>query len=374
MMTSTRTSRDYKFMRLALALARKGLGKVSLNPLVGCVIVNNGKIVGEGYHEYFGGRHAEINALREAGDKAVGSTLYVTLEPCNHVGKTPPCTDAIIDAGVSRVVAAVRDPSPKVNGKGLLRLKRKSIEVSEGILAEEAKRMNSFYFKKRRDRSRKVIVKFAMSIDGKIATWTGDSKWISSKLSRVFVHRLRTDVDAVIVGANTAFRDDPALTSHGVGGNPVRIVIDPRLRVPLNRRVFDATAPTIIFHTSANSVTKLAALRRKKILAVRLRQKNGKIKFQDIIARLYDYSIFNVLIEGGGETIASALEARVVTDILVFIAPKIIGGKSAITPVEGSGVAEVKNALQLPTMNVRKVGTDLLLHATMSRLIKERRG
>lgn len=360
-------------MRTALVLARKGLGKVSPNPMVGCVIVNNGKVVGKGYHEYFGGPHAEINALREAGDEAVGSTLYVTLEPCNHVGKTPPCTDAIIKAGVSRVVAAVQDPNPRVKGRGLVRLKQKSIEVSEGILAEEAKRMNSFYFKKRRNRKTKVVVKFAMSIDGKIATWTGDSKWISSKPSRQFVHRLRTDMDAVIVGANTALRDDPALTSHGVGRNPVRIVIDPRLRVPVNRRIFDATAPTIIFHTCANGTAKLAALRRKRILAVRLRQKNGKIKFQDIIARLYDYSIFNVLIEGGGETIASALEADVVTDILVFIAPKIIGGKSAITPVEGSGVAEVKNAFQLLATHVRKIGTDFLLHATMSRLRKSRR-
>ncbi|MCX6142494.1 MAG: bifunctional diaminohydroxyphosphoribosylaminopyrimidine deaminase/5-amino-6-(5-phosphoribosylamino)uracil reductase RibD [Ignavibacteriales bacterium] len=363
-----------RYMKLALALAKKGKGKVSPNPMVGCVIVNNGEVVGKGHHEFFGGPHAEVNALREAGDKAGGSTLYVTLEPCNHFGKTPPCTDAIIKAGVSRVVAAVRDPNPKMKGRGLERLKRKSIEVSEGILAEEARRVNSSYFKMRRYRGRKVIIKFAMSIDGKIATRTGDSKWISSNTSREYVHRLRTDVDAVIVGANTALRDDPGLTSHGMGRNPVRIVIDPRLKVPLNRRVFDGTAPTIVFHSSTNTKGKLTALRKRRILAVRLHQRNDKIKFQDIIARLNDYSIFKVLIEGGGETIASVLEAGVVTDILVFISPKIIGGKSAITPVEGLGVAEVKNALQLLDTNVRKIGTDFLLHARVARPKQEGRG
>ncbi len=372
-MTSTRRSRDMGFMRLALALATKGRGKVHPNPLVGCVIVNNDRIVGRGYHEYFGGPHAEINALKEASEKAVGSTLYVTLEPCNHSGKTPPCTDAIIKAGVSRVVAAVRDPNPKMNGRGLERLRRNSIKVSDGILAKEARKANSSYFKMRRHRGRRVIIKFAMSLDGKIATRTGDSKWISSDASREYVHRFRADVDGVIVGANTGVRDDPGLTSHGMGRNPVRIVIDPRLRVPLNRRLFDGTAPTILFHSSTTMSRKLTALRKKRILTVRLPQRNGKMKFQDIIAKLHDYSIFKVFIEGGGETIASALTGGVVTDILVFIAPKIIGGKSAITPVEGSGVADVKNAVRLLHTNARKIGTDFLLHARVARPNQEGR-
>lgn len=360
-------------MRLALALAKKGKGKVSPNPMVGSVVVNNGTIVGKGYHEYFGGPHAEMNALREAGDKAMGSTLYVTLEPCNHFGKTPPCTESIIKAGVTRVVVAVRDPNPKMNGKSLERLEEQSIEISKGILAVEARRMNAHYFKLRHDQRRQVIIKFAMSVDGKIATRRGDSKWISCETSRAFVHRLRSEMDAVIVGANTATIDDPELTSHGMGRNPVRIVIDPCLKVPLKSRLFDGTAPTIVFYTSAQRERKRSALEKEKIFAVRMKGRDGRIDFQDIIERLNNYSIFKVLIEGGGETIASALEAGVVTDVLAFISPKIIGGKNAKTPVEGSGVGEVRNAPQLLNPKITKIGTDFLLHARTARPGKVRR-
>jgi diaminohydroxyphosphoribosylaminopyrimidine deaminase / 5-amino-6-(5-phosphoribosylamino)uracil reductase len=359
--SNSRTSR--RTMRLALALAKKGNGKVFPNPMVGCVIVDGDAIVGRGYHKYFGGPHAEICALTQAGKKANGSTMYVTLEPCNHVGKTPPCTDAIIRSGVKRVVVASLDPDAKVRGKGIKKLRDSSVEVTAGLMKREATKLNAHYMKSRRDTKALVIVKAAMSADGKIATRIGDSKWISSRRSRAFVHKLRSTVDAIVVGHNTTVRDNPRLTSHGAGRNPVRVILDANLRVPLRSNIFDGKAPTIVLHTASSSKEKLKRLQKKRIITVRMPHRSGTIGFRDIIAKLKQFSLERILIEGGGETIASAFESGVVTDLVLFIAPKIIGGRTAITPVEGLGIADVRNSLKLHDLTIAKIGPDIMLTA-----------
>ncbi len=358
---------NIKYMRLALSLARNGRGKVWPNPMVGCVIVNDERIVGKGCHEYFGGPHAEINALTQAGKKALGSTMYVTLEPCNHVGKTLPCTDAIIRAGVKRVVAATFDPNKNVRGKGLRELRDNSIEVFSGMMKREALRLNAAYMKSRMERNKVVIVKAAMSADGKIATRTGDSKWISSRHSRAFVHRLRTTVDAIVVGRNTITRDDPELTSHGAGPNPVRVVLDTNLTVPMSSKALDNNAPTIVFFAGNPARKKLKSLQKRKVMAVRLPFLNGRMDFREIIARLRQFSLDRVLIEGGGETIANAIESGVATDIVLFIAPKIVGGRMAKTPVEGSGIANIRDSIRLTYCDISRIGSDFVLTAKLGK-------
>jgi diaminohydroxyphosphoribosylaminopyrimidine deaminase / 5-amino-6-(5-phosphoribosylamino)uracil reductase len=350
-------------MRIALSLAKKAGGKVWPNPKVGCVIVNNGRIVGRGYHHYFGGPHAEINALAQAGKKAFGATMYVTLEPCIHVGKTPPCSEAIIKAGIKRVIAATLDQDAKVRGKGLRRLREKSIKTSHGLLSGQAHKINPAYMKSRRGNSTKVIVKAAMSADGKIATRTGDSKWISSSQSRAMVHKLRSNVDAIIVGSNTVLRDDPMLTSHGTGRNPVRVILDSRLKSPLSSRVFDGSVPTIVFFSNSTNPKKLAAIRRKNILTVQMPSRNNRMNFGDVVDKLRKFSLSRVLIEGGGETIASAIDSGKVTDIMFFLSPKIIGGRNARTPVEGLGIARVRDSIALRAPQMKRIGTDFVLTA-----------
>jgi diaminohydroxyphosphoribosylaminopyrimidine deaminase / 5-amino-6-(5-phosphoribosylamino)uracil reductase len=368
-MTALGQGNHRKYMRMALSLARKGRDRVFPNPMVGCVIVNDGSIVGRGYHERFGGPHAEINALAQAGRNAKGSTLYVTLEPCNHTGKTPPCTDAIIKAGIRHVVAAALDPDTKVSGKGLRRLSKNSIRISSGLMKKEAMKLNNAYVNSRKAAKKQVIVKAAMSIDGKIATRTGDSKWISSGHSRAIVHELRSRVDAIVVGSNTVLRDNPRLTSHGVGRNPVRVVLDSHLRIPLRSRVFDGKAPTIVFFADANLQNRLAAFRKRNIITVRMPRGSNGMLLKDVIAKLRQFSLNRILIEGGGEIIASAFESGFVTDVVLFVAPKIIGGRTAKTVVEGIGVAKVRNALVLRDSRIIRVGPDWMLTA---RIINKR--
>ena len=354
---------DIKYMRIALALAARGMNRVHPNPMVGCIIVRDGKIVGRGHHDFFGGPHAEVMALSQARDAARGATLYVTLEPCSHSGKTPPCTDAIIRSGISRVVAAMRDPNPNVSGGGLRTLRKNFVDVTEGVLALKARDLNKDYIRNLKRRTARVAVKFAMSADGKIATRTGDSKWITSVRSRRFVHELRSNFDAIVVGSRTARMDNPALTSHGRGSNPVRVVIDPDLRVPLSHRIFDSSAATVVFHATPSGRRKLAALTKRHVLTVRLSRTRGMIPFEEIVRVLRRFSLTSILIEGGGETIASALEAGVVTEVYVFIAPRIIGGRFAVSGVGGRGVARVAEALKLHHPRLVKIGSDYLLNA-----------
>lgn len=341
-------------------LAGRGKNKTFTNPMVGCVIVKDGRIAGEGFHEYFGGHHAEVNALKKAKEKSKGATLYVTLEPCNHWGKTPPCTDAIIKAGISRVVAAMKDPDPRTAGKGFEKLKNHGIKITTGVLAKNAARLNAGYINALKGRKSHVIAKAAMSLDGKIATKTGDSKWITSPAARAFAHQLRSDVDGILAGINTVIRDNPGLTSHGHGKNPVRIIIDPSLRIPVKSKVLDNQAPAIIFHGSGNR-RKEKILKNKGALLQRVLILNGVINFKLIIKKLAKMAIYRVLIEGGGETLAAALNSGVVDEVFFFIAPILIGGRQAITPFEGHGIAKIANSLHIKAWSVKKLGKDLLI-------------
>ncbi|MCX5782822.1 MAG: bifunctional diaminohydroxyphosphoribosylaminopyrimidine deaminase/5-amino-6-(5-phosphoribosylamino)uracil reductase RibD [Elusimicrobia bacterium] len=366
-----------KFMQIALDLAKKGKGKVEPNPLVGAIVVKGNKIVGKGHHEYFGGPHAEVNALDNAGSDAKGATLYVNLEPCSKWGKTPPCTTKIINSGIRQVVCAMADVNPKNRYQGIKILKKNKVKVINHILFKKACKLNEKYCASFKNKF-SIAVKTAMSLDGKIATKTGDSKWITSEKSRKIVHKLRSQSDAVLVGINTILKDNPELTSHGAGKNPIRVIIDPNLRIHENCRVLnDKKSPIILIYSNAiTSIikNKIIRLQKKAILlpfpptgwkqgeSFHLRGGNrGRIPFKWIIEKLSDISIRKILIEGGGETIANALNDGVVNKIYVFVAPKIIGGRDARTPVEGLGISKIKDALKIKNLKIRKIGTDILI-------------
>ena len=355
---------DEHWMRICLALAERGVGRVSPNPLVGCVIVRNGKKVAEGWHRAFGGPHAEREALKWAGPAAKGATAYINLEPCCHWGKTPPCTDALIAAGVRRVVAAVRDPNRLMSGRGLARLRRAGISVTVGVLEKDAAHLNRAFFKWIRTGLPYVTLKAAATLDGKICTRTGASRWISSPASRRWVHRLRGQVDAVAVGANTALRDNPLLTAHGEGRNPIRILIDGRLAVKPSARVFSKDASTILA-TTLPAARKAGRLRKKGVALIACRpERAGRgVNLKELMRTLGKMYISHVLVEGGGSLNASFIENRLVDEMLVFVAPKVFGGEAARTVVEGEGVSSPGQAWNLRWDYSLRVGPDLLLRA-----------
>lgn len=353
-------SDDEKWMRRALQLAEKGVSGASPNPLVGCVIVKSGKIVGEGFHQFYGSPHAEINALKKAGSKSINATLYTNLEPCCHWGKTPPCTDALIQSGIKRVVAAMADPNPLVRSRGFKKLKAAGIAVKTGVLKKEAEDLNRAFVKFIRHKKPYVIVKAAMSIDGKIASASGESQWITSPASRHFSHRLRTEVDAIMVGAGTVRKDNPLLTSHGQGRNPVRLILSSSGKLPWNSSIFDGKSDTWICCPK----TKKSAPRSAKMEWIRCKEKaRGKIDFDHLMRLLAEKGISKLLIEGGGETVASAIESHSVDEIYFFIAPLLIGGRNAKSAFEGEGFKKIRDAAQLTKMTVRKLGPDLLINA-----------
>jgi diaminohydroxyphosphoribosylaminopyrimidine deaminase/5-amino-6-(5-phosphoribosylamino)uracil reductase len=361
---------DERFMRRALALARRGLGKTSPNPAVGAVLVRKGRIVGEGWHKRAGGPHAEVVALR--GVNARGATLYVTLEPCSTWGRTPPCTDAIIAAGVKRVVVAARDPNPKHNGRGLKMLRGAGIRVEAGLLAGEAAQMNEGFNKWITTGMPLVIAKAGMSLDGKIATRTGDAKWITGEAARREGHRLRAWVDAILVGANTVIRDDPELTvRHGVRGKqPWRVVVDARGRVSRKAKVFtDAhRGRTLVLTTSLATAVWRRYLLRMGINAIVLPHKSGRVDLRAALKALGKRDITSVLVEGGGELHGSLFDARLVDRVALFYAPIVIGGRGAVAAVAGEGVARVGKAVRLRDCRWRRVGKDeMLLEASVAR-------
>ncbi|MCL2484855.1 MAG: bifunctional diaminohydroxyphosphoribosylaminopyrimidine deaminase/5-amino-6-(5-phosphoribosylamino)uracil reductase RibD [Endomicrobia bacterium] len=348
--------RKKKYMQIAIELAEKGEGRVFPNPKVGCVIVKNGKVVGKGYHEYFGGNHAEINALASAGVNAKGSDMYVTLEPCNAYGKRPPCTRGIIKAGIKRVFAAVKDPNVLGSRKTL---GKNGVEVHYGLLSKKAKKLIKDYFVHLKEKTN-VSVKAAMTLDGKIATYNYDSKWITSEKSRDYVHKLRSKYDAVLVGTNTAMKDNPFLTSHNKGRNPVRVVIDSKLKLPKNHHLLDGSVSTVVIYDE-NIKTIPQYLKKDGIILAGVNMNAAKKDFKIIIDKLAGMSLKKILIEGGGDIISSSLFSNVVDDIYFFVAPKIIGGKDAVSVVGGKGVAKIKDAVNTKNMKVKKIGPDLLI-------------
>ncbi len=369
-----REEADRLFMARALALARLGAGRTSPNPMVGAVVVKDGRVVGEGYHQKAGTPHAEVHALRAAGAAAAGATLYVSLEPCNHHGRTPPCTEAIIAAGIRRVVAATRDPNPQVNGSGMARLRAAGIEVVEGVMEEEARELNEAFFHFITTGHPFVVMKYAMSLDGRIATATGESRWISSEPARDYVHRLRAAVDAIMVGVGTVLRDDPQLTARPAGGanrHPVRVIVDSRLRTPPSARALTgrSEAPTWLATTPLAPPERrtaiLDAARRNgcPVEILELPERGGRVDIAALTTELGRRGITSVLLEGGAELNAAALEAGAVRKILCFVAPKLVGGRTAPGPVGGAGIASLAEAWRVERLRAEAVGEDVLLTA-----------
>lgn len=359
-------SKDRQFMKTALRLARRGLGRTSPNPAVGAVIVKKGQIVGRGYHQRAGGPHAEVLALREAGKNAEGATLYVTLEPCNHFGKTPPCTLAILESGITRVVYGMDDPNPHVKGGGGTWLRAQGLKVVKGVLEEECRRLNEAYIKWIVTGLPFVIIKAAVSLDGRIATRTGDSQWISDEPSRLWVHRLRNQVDAILVGIGTVLKDDPRLTVRLPGvktKDPYRVVIDPRLRLPVTARILAEPSKVIVATRNSHPSRKGAVLEKMGVEILPLPEMEGRLSLRTLLTYLGRKGITSLLVEGGSETFAGFLEERQADKILVFIAPCLIGGRRAPGLVGGEGAARISEALPLKEMRARSVGRDILVEA-----------
>jgi diaminohydroxyphosphoribosylaminopyrimidine deaminase / 5-amino-6-(5-phosphoribosylamino)uracil reductase len=359
------SSRDQPYMARALELAVRGQGHVEPNPMVGCVIVRGGRVVGEGYHRRFGGPHAEIEALRAAGARARGALACVTLEPCCHFGKTPPCTDALIAAGVRRVVAAMRDPFPRVRGRGTRLLKKSGIEVAMGLLEAEAMRLNAPYLKLQREHRPWVILKWAQSLDGRIATRTGDSQWISGEPSRRSVHRLRSRVDAVVVGVGTVLADNPQLTCRH--GRPrrvaARIVLDPCLRTPLDARLVRTARkiPTVIVADEGGAKgRRLRPFVERGVEIIGIRTSSEGLDLGALLDELGRRGMTNVLVEGGGRTLGAFHDAGLADEAIVFVAPMLIGGAAARSPLAGLGAERIRDALRPANVQIRRSGEDLM--------------
>ncbi len=323
-------------MLRAVEIAAKGKLFASPNPYVGSVLVKNGRLIAEGAHLVYGGPHAEINALRSAGSRARGATLYTSLEPCSHWGKTPPCAEAVVQAGIKRVAAAMADPNPLVRGRGFKILRKAGVQVDIGVCEKEALDLNRSFIKFIVKKKPYVLIKAAISLDGKIATRAGDSKWISSEISRDFSHRLRSEADAVLVGAETVRRDNPRLTSRGTGRNPVRIVLTRGGKIPKAANIFNHEAPTWIL-------------------------KNQKIP--ELLNDLGSRNISRLLVEGGGEVAAQFIESGEADEFMFFVAPLLIGGRTAKTAFEGTGFSKIGDALKLNIVETRRIGPDIFIRA-----------
>jgi len=352
---------DEFYMRRALRLAAKARGMTSPNPMVGAVIVKDGKVLAENFHKKSGSPHAEAHALEKAGNNARGATLYVNLEPCCHTEKkTPPCTNAIINSGISRLVIGMIDPNPKVSGRGIEELHKAGIQITLGVLEGQAKKLNEAYIKYITTGKPLVILKVAMTLDGKIATPEGQSKWVTSERSRKIVHRLRSSVDVVLTGIGTVKTDDPQLTARiRRGKNPLRIVVDPNFEIPLDARVLQVPPPTTV-------ITKKSEFYEKKNMVldkgVRIVEYEGeKLDLQWLMQQFGEKQITSVLIEAGSSLNAHALEKGIVDKVIFFIAPKMIGGWGSFPAVGGKTFRKLEEAYRLEDITIRRVAEDILI-------------
>ncbi|MCK5761035.1 MAG: bifunctional diaminohydroxyphosphoribosylaminopyrimidine deaminase/5-amino-6-(5-phosphoribosylamino)uracil reductase RibD [Candidatus Delongbacteria bacterium] len=354
---------EIKYMRIALKEALKGKGKVSPNPLVGAVLVKNGKIIGKGAHLKFGDDHAEINAFNNCSGSPIGADLYVTLEPCDHYGKTPPCTKRIIEEKIARVFIATLDPFKKVNGKGADKLKKAGILVNVGILEQEAKKINESFIHYERTGTPFILLKSAVSLDGSIATDTGDSKWISCDKSREYVHKLRNDYDAVLVGKETVKKDDPELTVRMVKGvNPKRVVIDNDLSLDIKHKIFsdENKNNTIILTSKDRDLSqKETILGNQGITVLKINTVNGYLNLNEAMKKLGKLGITSMIVEGGGFTASMFLKEKLVNRINLFIAPLIIGSSKKL--IDNLGIDEISNAIKITDKQVSKFDEDILI-------------
>jgi len=348
-------------MRSALRLAEKAAGRTSPNPMVGAVLVRGGKVVATGYHRRAGGDHAEIDALKRAGRKARGATLYLNLEPCSHYGRTPPCVDALIAAKIKRVVAGMADPNPLVSGRGFRRLRQARIQVRSGVLEADCRKLNESFIKYITRGLPFVLLKSAATLDGKTATATGSSRWVTGRAARGRVHELRNFVDAVIVGVGTVIADDPQLTCRIPGGrNPVRVVLDPRLRMPLTARVLKEAGTTIVVASARAPERKAARLQSLGAEVWRLPSRRDGIPLAAVLKRIAEREMVSVMIEGGAVTAGRALAAKVVDKIALFYAPKIVGG-DGLPIVSSLGIKDMSRSLPVKNVEIETIGNDILL-------------
>jgi diaminohydroxyphosphoribosylaminopyrimidine deaminase/5-amino-6-(5-phosphoribosylamino)uracil reductase len=361
---------DRRFMMRALELARRGEGRVEPNPMVGCALVREGRIVGEGWHQQFGGPHAEVNALAAAGDAARGATAYVTLEPCNHAGKTPPCTQSLVAAGVSRVVAACGDPNPAVSGGGFAALAAAKITVEVGVLGDEAADLIAPFAKLIAARRPWIIAKWAMTLDGKLATHAGDSRWISGEPARAVVHQIRGRVDAILVGRGTAAADDPLLTARPRGARTAtRIVLDSRATISLESQLVRtaAEAPTLIAVSPSAPAGKCRELSARGVEVWRSASADRNARLGELLDELGRRQMTNVLVEGGAGVFGALLDLDAMDEIHVFVAPRIVGGADAKSPVGGHGFNAMAAARELARGHVQQCGEDVYIRGRVQR-------
>ena len=357
---------DIEYMRRAIELAERGVGFTNPNPMVGAVIVKGGKVIGEGWHERCGEWHAERNAFKNCTVSAEGATMYVTLEPCCHYGKTPPCTEAIIEHGIARVVIGMEDPNPLVAGKGIAFLREAGIEVVCGIEEEALREQNRVFLKYISTRLPWVALKAAMTLDGKIATRTGDSKWITGAEARAYVHELRHRFMAILVGIGTAVADDPLLNCRIEGRGvrqPIRVVVDSNARLSLESQLVQTAEEyrTIVAYTRFAPEERVKALREAGVEMLLCEEKEGLVDVRNLLELLGQFGIDSILLEGGGSLNYTFLAEGLADELYAFVAPKIVGGMNAKTPVEGTGVEKMADAINLELKNVLNIGDDVLL-------------
>jgi diaminohydroxyphosphoribosylaminopyrimidine deaminase / 5-amino-6-(5-phosphoribosylamino)uracil reductase len=354
---------DEQWIRKVLRLAEKGRGRTSPNPMVGAILVKDGKVIGEGYHAKAGEAHAEIVALQKTREEAKGATLYLNLEPCIHYGKTPPCAPRVIEAGVKRVVIGMKDPNPMVKGKGIEILRMAGLDVEVGILEKDCRRLNEAFCKFILKREPFVILKAAATLDGKIATRNGDSKWISGEASRRFVHKLRDQVDGVLVGIGTVLKDDPLLTARIRGGrDPYRIVLDSRLKIPEEAKVI-GTAPSkaIIASTDLAPKEKIERFEKRGVRVLILDSKEGKVNLKSCLSKLGEIGVMTLLVEGGSQVNGSFLDECLIDKLLLFLSPRLVGDPRAPGIFGGRGVSNLQEAIALKEIKTKRFGEDILI-------------
>lgn len=363
---------DEKYMAMAIELALSGRGWTSPNPMVGAVIVKNGKVIGKGWHEKYGQLHAERNALTDCSESPEGAEIYVTLEPCCHHGKQPPCTDALIEAGIKRVVVGSGDPNPLVAGKGIEILKSHGIEVAEGILRDECEKINKVFFHYIQTGTPYVTMKYAMTLDGKIAAYTGESKWVTGEKAREHVQLQRHINSGIMVGVGTVLADDPLLTCRMSGGkNPVRIICDSQLRTPLTSQIVKTAGEiSTILATCCCDETAHQPYVKAGCRILTVGQKNGRVDLTELMKRLGSEKIDSILLEGGGTLNWSAVESGIVQKVQTYIASKVFGGSSAKTPVEGQGFPSPAESVKIINSTIIRLGDDFLIEGEVDKEAK----